>query len=108
MTERSTYIDRPVNLWTGDLVLELRNGRDWAAGTLEVAVWRDTLHVRHLGRTLAVLDRDEFRAWLIRPAEPHRVDDTEWSVSLGVTCLALRYSRYTVVQESLNNLLVVV
>lgn len=104
MTDRiSAYVDR--ELWTGDLTLELRNGRDWSAGLLEIACRRDTLQVRHLGHTLAVLDRVGFGRWLSNPRIPHTVDDTTWTMSGDVTVLSLRYATYSVRKESLDTLL---
>lgn len=105
----TAHDDRPVLEWTGDLTLELRNGRDWSSGALDVGVHRDTIHVRHGGATRAVLDRDGFRAWLIHPdVGPHTVDDTEWFMNLGVICVDLRYVRYTVRSESIALLLSVI
>lgn len=96
--------------WTGPLELDIRNGRDWAAGTVSVAVGRDTVAVRHQGRLLAVLDRDRFRFWLLQvePRDELAVDETVWSVRSGVTCLCVGPAIYTITRESLANLLTVV
>jgi hypothetical protein len=105
----TNYDDRPDSAWTGDMVLELRNGRDWSSGVLEVGVHRDTVRVRHGGSLRAELDRDVFRAWLIRPSDTTlSVDDTVWSMDLGVVCVALRYVGYTVKAESISLLLQVI
>jgi hypothetical protein len=103
---------RPVTAgnWTGRLGLDVRNGRDWAAGALDLAVGRDTVTVRHQGRMLAVLDRDRFRDWLRRGGSTGvlQVDDTAWSVRSGVTCLSVGVATYTVTPESMANLMTVV
>jgi hypothetical protein len=81
--------------WTGLLGLDLRNGRDWSAGTLEVDVRQDTMEVRHQGRMIAEIDRDRFREWMIHPGElPYLADQTRWSVEAGVTVLTLRPGAY--------------
>ena len=98
----------PAEPWTGDVILELRNGRDWKTGSLEVGVHRDTLRVGHGGHTLAVVDRTAFRAWLIHPSVPFEVDDVIWSTSVGITCLDLRYAHYTIDPASLAILLRVI
>ena len=96
--------------WTGQLGLAVRNGRDWAVGTVDLAVGRDTVAVRQQGRMLAVVDRDRFRHWLleVEPADVLHADDTAWSVQAGVTCLNVGAAVYTVTPESLANLLTVV
>jgi hypothetical protein len=70
---------------TGDLVMDLRNGRDWSVGDAEISVRRDTVQLRHAGRGLAILDRDLFRSQLIQfDPEPLAVDDVVWSVHIGI------------------------
>ena len=110
MTAAETeHDDRPATNWTGDLVLELRNGRDWSSGVLEVSLHRDTVRVRHGGYLRAELDRDVFRAWLIRPnGTTLTVDDTVWLVDLGVVCVELHYVYYGVKSESIALLLQVI
>lgn len=75
---------------------------------LEVGLHRDRLRVCHGGRTLAVFDRAEFRAWLIHPSAPLEVDDVTWSTAVGITCLDLRYAHYTMETASLAVLLRVI
>jgi hypothetical protein len=96
--------------WTGILGLDLRNGRDWSAGILEVDVRPDTVEIRHQGRMIAAMHRDRFREWIIRPGElPYLADETRWSVQAGITALTIRPGGYTyqVAPESLANLLAV-
>jgi hypothetical protein len=95
--------------WTGRLTLELRNGRDWAAGEAEVTLSRDTVDLCVHGRQLAVMDRDRLREWLTQAEpEPYAVDDLVWSVQLGATCLAAGTAFFTVTADSLGNLVAVV
>ena len=95
-------------MWTGHLTLDLRNARNWDVGELEVAVRRDTVEVRHHGRSLASLDRDAFREWMIRPQCAHRVDETVWTCVSGVTVMTVGYSVFRVTSESLANLKTVI
>ena len=95
-------------LWTGPLHLDLRNARDWSVGELDVSIARDTVEVRHQGRSLAVLDRDYFREWIFRPQFTYEVDDTVWTCELGVTVLHVGYSRFTVTADSMANLMTVI
>lgn len=98
--------------WTGELVLELRNGRDWSVGDAEVSVHRDTVIVRHVQRCIAVMDRDQFRAWLsTTDPGPLAHDDAIWSVQAGMTFLAVMsgsQAAFRVTPESLRNLVAVI
>ncbi len=98
--------------WTGELILELRNGRDWSVGDAEVSVRRDTVIVRHAERCIAVMDRDQFRDWLTT-AEPCPLaqDDAIWSIQAGMTFLAVMsgsQAAFRVTPESLGNLVAVI
>lgn len=96
-------------LWTGPVLLELRNGRDWAAGHVEVEVGFDMLHVRYQGRSVAVIDRVELRAWFRHPQYPlFVIDDTRWTNHEGALYLTIGYSTFAVVPESLANLLALI
>ena len=64
--------------WTGRLDFDLQNGRGWRVGTVEIVVRIDLLTLWYGNRTLAVMDRDLFREWLIHPAEPLTIDDVIW------------------------------
>ena len=46
--------------WTGELMIDLRNMRDWSVGDADLTVGRDTVIMRHGGRHLASMDRDHF------------------------------------------------
>jgi hypothetical protein len=94
--------------WTGDLILDLRNGRAWNSGSLDIAVHRSSVHVGRGGYTLAVLDRSAFRVWLINPSRPYEADDTIWTNSAGLTCLDLRYAHYRICPESMDLLRAVI
>ena len=110
--EEELQVNAQTGVWTGELVLELRNGRDWSIGGAEVSVRRDTVVLRHDGRCLAVLDRDQLRDWLTTThPEPLVVDDAIWSVDTGSTFLAVLAGsspRFRVTAESLANLVTVV
>ena len=105
------YVNISTGAWTGELVLELRSGNDWSIGDAEVSVRRDTVVLRHEGRCLAVLDRDQLRNWLTRAEpEPLAVDDAIWSVDTGTTFIAVMAGsapRFRVTSESLSNLVMV-
>ena len=94
--------------WTGSLHLDLRNARGWSAGALDLAVGRDTVQVRHQGRELAILDRDQFRDWMIRPQFAYVADDTAWATEMDVTVFQVGRSRFTITPESMAHLLTVV
>jgi hypothetical protein len=96
-------------MWTGELVLDLRNGQDWSAADAELSLRRDTVLLRHEGRNLAVLDRDLFRDWLIQTEpEPLMVDDVVWSVQVGITFMAAGKVAFRVSPESLSTLVSVI
>lgn len=95
--------------WTGELLLDLRNGRDWSVGDAELSLRRDTVVLRHQGRGLAVLDREVFADWLAQPEpEPLAVDDVVWQVQVGVTFMTVADSWYRVGPESLATLVAVI
>jgi hypothetical protein len=94
--------------WTGPVFLRLRNGRDWAAGTLEVTVGIDRIEVQLHGRSIAVLDRGVLRDWFLHPDAPLAADDTRWTFEVGDTILSIGFSRFTVTAESLTELLQVI
>jgi hypothetical protein len=74
-------------VFTGPLTLTVRDGRDWATARLELTVGRHVVEVRHLGRLLAVLDRDRWRTWLLLPEadeEELAVDDVRWTRHAGL------------------------
>ena len=95
--------------WTGELLLDLRNGRDWSIGDAELSVRRDTVLLRHQGRNLAVLDRELFSAWLSHTnPDPLVVDDVVWQVQVGVTFMTVGHSWFRVGPESLATLVAVI
>jgi hypothetical protein len=95
--------------WTGELALDLRNGRNWPAGDAQLSVRRDTVIVRHAGRDVANLDRQRFRVWLLQvEPEPMRVDDVVWFTEFGVTFMNAGAGSFRVTAESLSHLIAVI
>ena len=70
-------------VWNGTLELDVRNGRDWSAGTIELTAGPGTVEFRHHGRVLDRLDRAAWRAWL------RRLDDDD----TGLERDAVRWTR---------------
>jgi hypothetical protein len=94
--------------WTGPIQLDLFDDDGWDAGSLEVLVHRDDLHVRGEKRLLAVIGRHRFHAWLEEaPQVPYVADDTEWTVTGGGTTLRIDEVCYLVGRHSLDNLRIV-
>ena len=92
MTDHTSSIpavDAVPTQWTGRLEFDLTNGRGWRVGTVEVVVRRDILTLWYGNRTLAVMDRDQFREWLIHPDEQFEVDDVVWYMQGVLTCLTI-------------------
>jgi hypothetical protein len=85
----STKIQIPPPLWTGRLDFDLLNGRGWRVATIDVVVRIDNLTLWHDNRSLAVIDRDRFRQWLVRPKQPLAIDDVVWTVQENTTCITI-------------------
>ena len=95
--------------WTGELLLDLRNGRDWSIGEAELSIRRDTVVLRHQSRGLAIMDRELFADWLSHDdPSPLAVDDVVWRVQVGVTFMTVGHSWFRVVAESLSTLVAVI
>lgn len=106
---RVPYRNQPEAPWIGELVLDLRNGRNWAAGTADLSIRRDTIVVRLMGRELAVMDRDRLREWLTTPEpDPLAVDDAIWMAELGMTYLSAGQGLFRITTESLALLITVI
>ena len=75
--------------WTGRMEFDLSNDQGWRVGTVEVVVRIDHLSLWFGNRTLAVMDRDQFRDWLIDPVQPFAIDDVMWSMEGDVTHLTI-------------------
>jgi hypothetical protein len=88
-TRPGPILEAPPTLWTGRLEFDLTNGRGWRVGTVEVVVRIDTLTLWYGNRTLAVLDREGFREWLIHPVAPYQIDDVTWSMQGVLTCITV-------------------
>lgn len=95
--------------WTGELLIDLRNMRDWSVGDASLTVGRDAVIMRFGGRHLASMDRVRFRDFLGRPdPDVYQVDDVRWTVSVGATCLETGHSFFTVHPDSMRQLVGVI
>jgi hypothetical protein len=95
--------------WTGELMIDLRNMRDWSVGDADLTVGRDTVIMRHGGRHLASMDRDHFRDFLTcADPEVYQVDEVKWTVSVGATCLETGHSFFTVHPDSVRQMVGVI
>jgi hypothetical protein len=75
--------------WTGRMEFDLSNDQGFPNGTVEVVVRIDHLSLWYGNRTLAVMDRDLFRQWLIDPVKPFQIDDVMWSIDEEATHLTI-------------------
>jgi hypothetical protein len=93
-------------VWTGRLELDLINARGWRVDVVNVVVRIDSVTLWSENRTLAVMDRDRFRGWLIRrPDEPFGIDDVTWSVRDSITHITVEGSiAYVVAAETVKRL----
>jgi hypothetical protein len=79
-------------LWTGRLDIDLTEDYGQRIGTVEIVVRIDIVTLWFGNRTLAVIDRDSMREWLIHPARPLVIDDVVWISEAGITYLSIDYS----------------
>jgi len=75
--------------WTGRMEFDLSDAQGWRIGTVEIVIRIDHLSLWFGNRTLAVMDRDLFREWLVDPAEPFGIDDVTWSMDEVGTLLTI-------------------
>jgi hypothetical protein len=75
--------------WTGRLEFDLSNDQGWRIGTIEIVVRIDHVSLWFGNRTLAVMDRDMFREWLMDHEEPFGIDDVTWSMDDDGTLLTI-------------------
>jgi hypothetical protein len=94
--------------WTGQIEFDLRNGRGWQVGTIEVRCDPNTITLAFESRPLAVLDRETFRGWLLDPGVPLAVDGIIWSIQSKLTCLTIDGNLTYVVPEQIVRRLVAV
>jgi hypothetical protein len=95
--------------WTGRMEFDLSNDHGFPVGTVEVVVRIDHLSLWYGNRTLAVMDRDLFRRWLIDPETPFQIDDVMWSVEEEATHLTIDDSvSYAIPQAIVEYLIAVV
>ena len=76
-------------LWTGRLDVALTDDLGQLVGTVEIVVRIDALTLWYGNRTLAVIDRDTFREWLIHPGLPFEIDDVAWVAQGHITYLSI-------------------
>lgn len=90
-TPRTPISSQPVNpvQWTGRLEFDLTDSRGWRVGTIEVVVRIDTVTLWYGNRTLAVMHRESFKHWLMRPVVPFEFDDVVWFMQGTTTCLTI-------------------
>lgn len=67
-----------LDAWTGRLTFDAKNGRGWRVGTVVLDVDLSHLTITYGTRKRAVIDRGDFRDWLLRPSAPLPVDDVVW------------------------------
>ncbi|GLY28540.1 hypothetical protein [Kineosporia sp. NBRC 101731] len=80
---------QPPMQWTGRLEFDLTDSRGWRVGTIEVVVRMDTVTLWRGNRTLAVMHRESFKHWLVRPVKPFEFDDVVWFMQGTTTCLTI-------------------
>lgn len=68
-----------LDAWKGRLTFDAKNGRGWRVGTVVVDVDLADLTITYGSRKRAVIDRGDFRDWLLRPGTPLPVDDVVWT-----------------------------
>ena len=75
---RESAVTINLEAWTGRLTFDAKNGRGWRVGTVVVDVDLAELTITYGTRKRAVIDRGDFRDWLLRPGTPLPVDDVVW------------------------------
>jgi hypothetical protein len=101
--------DVPRTVWTGRLDFDLKNERGWRVAAVEVITRIESVTVWSGSRTLAVMDRELFREWLIHPRQPLEVDDVTWSVQGSDMCITMDGSAsYVVPADTVRQLVAVI
>ena len=101
--------DTPTALWTGRLDIDLSNGHSQHIGTVELVVRIDTLTLWYGNRTLAVVDRDTFREWLIHPGRPYEIDDVIWTAQGTDSYLSIdRSTPYAISSAVIDHLVAII
>jgi hypothetical protein len=75
---RRSAVTINLDAWKGRLTFDAKNGRGWRVGTVVVDVDLAELTITYGTRKRAVIDRGDFRDWLLRPGSPLPVDDVVW------------------------------
>jgi hypothetical protein len=93
----------PPELWTGVISLELLDPYDrQPAGSVEIQVCQNDLHLKRQTRLLATIDRERFTCWLANPHVRYVAGTTEWTTHAGVTSLRFGEVDYVIAPESLD------
>jgi hypothetical protein len=99
----------PESVWTGRVEFDLLSGRGWRVAVVEVVVRIESVTLWCGNRTLAVMDRDLFREWLIHPRQGFEIDDVTWSAQNSDTCISIDGSiPYVVPQGTVQHLTAVI
>jgi len=77
--DRESGVTINLDAWTGRLSFDAKNGRGWRVGTVVVDVDLAEMTITYGTRKRAVIDRGDFRDWLLRPRSPLPVDDVIWT-----------------------------
>jgi len=102
-------IEEMRSAWTGRLDFDLKNGCGWRVATIEVVVRIESVTLWFANRTLAVMDRDLFRAWLANPDRIFSIDDVTWSASDAGLCITVDGSiSYAVPDPTVRQLVAVI
>jgi hypothetical protein len=102
-------VGTPRSPWTGRLDFDLLNRLGWRVAIVEVVVRIESVTVWCGSRTLAVMDRELFREWLVHPRRVLEIDDVSWSVQESCTCITIDGSAAHVVPaETVRDLVAVI
>jgi hypothetical protein len=102
-------VEVPRSAWTGRLDFDLFNGRGWRVATVEVVVRIDNVTLWWANRTIAVMDRELFGQWLVRPDRVFAIDDVVWSVQGPHTCITIDNGiSYAIPRDAVEQLLGVI
>ena len=88
-TTTATVTQLPQPLWTGRLDFELINRRGWTVATIDVVVRIDTIELWHVNRSIAVIDRNEYRAWLDNPHWAFASYEVVWTLRGPNACISI-------------------
>jgi hypothetical protein len=102
-------VEVPYSVWTGRLEFDLMGERGWRVAIVEIVVRIESVTLWCGNRTLAVLDREAFREWLIHPRQELVMDDVAWSVRDSDTWITVDGSvAYLVPEATVRHLVAVI